>query len=220
MGALTAVRTFVDAPQGPITYVAGLLTAADFGGRLYAEAVRRGVERAGQVVILGDGALWIWKLAEEHFPGAIQILDFWHASEWVWKVAKAVWGEGSKKAEEWAEAQIAEHLIYGNAVALVEAIRALPEVAPPPGQKKSIPEQAMDYFRNNAERMRYLEYRARGLEIGSGTVESAGKRVVGQRCKAPGMRWSESGLKAVLNLRTYVLNERYDAAFADLQQAA
>jgi hypothetical protein len=219
-GFKPVARTFVDVPKGPITYVAGLLTAADFGVRLYAEAVRRGVERAGQVVILGDGALWIWKLAEEHFAGAIQILDFWHASEYVWKVAKAVWGQGSAKTTEWAEAVIANHLVIGDVVGLLAAIRDLPTVAPAPGEQKSVPEHALEYFQNNAPRMRYLEYRARGLEIGSGAVESAGKRVVGQRCKASGMRWSEEGLTAILNLRTNVLNDRYDLALADLQEAA
>jgi hypothetical protein len=219
-GREPVVRTFLDAPKGPITYVTGLLTAADFGVRLYAEAVRRGVERAGQVVILGDGALWIWKLAEEHFPEAIEILDFWHASEWVWKVAKTVWGQGSPKATAWAEAVIANHLILGDVVGLLAAIVALPKVAPLPGEQKSVPEHALEYFQNNAKRMRYLEYRAQGLEIGSGAVESAGKRVVGQRCKAPGMRWSEEGLTAILNLRTNVLNNRYDLALADLQETA
>lgn len=219
-GLKPVVRTFLDAPKGPITYVTGLLTAADFGVRLYAEAVLRGVERAGQVVILGDGALWIWKLAEEHFPEAIQILDFWHASEWIWKVAKTVWGQGSPKATAWAEAVIANHLILGDVVGLLAAIVALPKVAPLPGERKSVPEHALEYFQNNAKRMSYLEYRARGLEIGSGTVESAGKRVVGQRCKAPGMRWSEEGLTAILSLRTNVLNNRYDLTLADLQEAA
>jgi hypothetical protein len=219
-GLEPVARTFVDVPKGPITYVAGLLTAADFGVQLYAEAMRRGVERARQVVILGDGAQWIWRLAEEHFPGAIQILDFWHASQHVWKVAQAVWGEGSARTAEWAEAVIADHLIVGDVIGLLLAIRSLPTVAPKPGEKKSVPEQALEYFSNNAPRMRYLEYRARGLEIGSGTVESAGKRVVGQRCKAPGMRWSEEGLTAILNLRTHVLNDRYDLALADLQEAA
>ena len=220
VGSQQLARTWVDVAKGPITYVAGLLTAADFGVRVYAEAVIRGVERAKEAVILGDGALWIWKLAEEHFPGAIQILDFWHASEWVWKVAKAVWGEGSAKATLWAETQIAEHLILGDVVGLLAAIAALPKVPPPADAKKSLPEQALELFRNNAKRMRYPEYRARGLEIGSGTVESAGKRVVGQRCKGPGMRWSEEGLTAILNLRTDVLNDRYDLALADLQEAA
>lgn len=210
---------WVDRPQGLISYVAGQLSAAPFGIRLYAEAVGRGLERAQEVVILGDGAHWIWQLAEEHFPGAVQILDFWHASEWVWKVAKAVWGEGSVRAKEWAEQQIAEHLIKGDAEGLIAAIGLLPPVPAPPGANRSIPEQAAEYFRNNAGRMRYPQYRARGMEIGSGTVESAGKRVVGQRCKGPGMRWSEDGLPAVLELRRHVLNERFDSALAALPKA-
>lgn len=214
------VCRWVDRPQGVITYVAGRMKAAEFGIRLYAEAVGRGLERAEEVVILGDGAHWIWELAAEHFPGAVQILDFWHASEWVWKVAKAVWGEGSARAKEWAEQQIAEHLIKGDAAGLIAAIELLPAVPPPPSEHRSIPEQAVTLFKNNAERMRYPEYRARGMEIGSGTVESAGKRVVGQRCKGPGMRWSESGLPAVLELRTKVLNERFDSAIAALPKAS
>lgn len=210
----------VDRPQGAITYVAGRVVAAEFGVRVYGEAVRRGLERAHEVVILGDGAHWIWELAAEHFPGAVQILDFWHASQWVWKVAHAVFGEGSAKARDWAEAVIAAQVLRGDVVGLVEAIAALPAVPPPPDASRSIPEQAAEYFRRNAERMRYPEYRTRGLEIGSGAVESAGKRVVGKRCKGPGMRWSEQGLDAVLHLRTHVLNERFDAALAALPKAA
>jgi hypothetical protein len=213
------LKAWVDRPQGPITYVAGWLTASVFGVRVFAEAVRRGLERAEEVVILGDGARWIWELADEHFPGAVQILDFWHASEWVWKVARAVLGEGSARAARWAEEQIADYLIKGDAEGLVKAIEALPQVPPPPWATRSIPEQAAEYFKNNARRMRYPEYRAKGMEIGSGAVESAGKRVVGQRCKGAGMRWSDTGLPAVLNLRTHVLNERYDAALAALPKA-
>lgn len=211
---------WVDRPQGLITYVAGRIEAAPFGIKLYAEATRRGLERAAEVVILGDGAPWIWHIAEEHFPGAIQILDFWHASGWVWKVAKAVWGEGSDQAKAWAEEQIAEHLVKGDAEGLVDEIEKLPPVPPPPGETRSIPEHGAEYFRNNAARMRYPEYRALGMQIGTGAIESAAKRVVAQRCKMPGTRWSEQGLAAVLQLRTLVLNIRYDTAIASLPKAA
>lgn len=214
------VRVWVDRPKAPVTYVAGMVLAADFGVRLYAEAVARGLERAKEVVILSDGAIWIWKLAEEHFPGAIQILDFWHAKERIWTVGYAVWGQSSATAKRWAEAQIENHLVRGDVGGLVTAIGELPKIAPPPGQKKSIPEQAMEYFQNNAERMHYPEYRARGLEIGSGVVESSGRRVVGYRCKGPGMRWNEEGLTAIVELRTHVLNNRYDSAIASLREAA
>lgn len=96
----------------------------------------------------------------------------------------------------------------------------MPRVAPPEGQNKSVPEQAIEYFLHNASRMRYPEYRAKGLEIGSGIVESAGRRVVGVRCKQPGMRWSEEGLAAIVGLRADVLSNRYDSAIAALPMAA
>ncbi len=213
-------RVWVDRPKGAISYVAGLLPAAEFGIRTYAAAMARDMEQAVEVVVLGDGAHWIWEVAQEHFSGAVQILDFHHAREWVRKVARAVWGESSPKAVEWADEQIVEHLIRGDAKGLVEAIAKLPKIDPPKGQKKSIPEQAMEYFSNNAERMHYPEYRARGLEIGSGIIESSGRRLVGLRCKQPGMRWSEQGLCDVIDLRTHALNRQYDSALADLPKAS
>jgi hypothetical protein len=135
-------------------------------------------------------------------------------------VAHAVWGEGSVGAKEWAEAQIEQHLIQGDANGLVKAIACLPHISPPEGQSKSVPERAMEYFQNNAQRMHYPEYRARGLEIGSGIVESSGRRVVGVRCKQPGMRWCEEGLTAIVDLRAHVLSNRYDSAIAGLPMAA
>ena len=215
-----AGRVWVDRPVGAIRYVAGLRPAAEFGVRLYALAVARGVEQAAEVVVLGDGAVWIWKLAAEHFPGATQILDFQHAREWIHQVAGAVWGAGSAKAATWTETQIREHLIEGDAAGLVAAIAALPAIAPATGASKALPEQAIEYFQNNAERMHYPDYRARGLEIGSGIIESAGRRVVAVRCKQPGMRWTEQGLQSIITLRTHALNESYDSALADLPKVA
>jgi hypothetical protein len=215
-----SMRVWVDRPKGAVQYVAGLIPAAELGIRLYAMAIARGMAQAAEVVILADGAPWIWKLVEEHFPAATQILDFHHARDRVYKVAAAVFGASNAKAAVWTETQIREHLIQGDALGLVAAIAALPKVAPPPGETKSLPDQAIEYFANNAERMHYPEYRARGLEIGSGIIESSGRRVVGVRCKQPGMRWTEEGLSAIVTLRTNVLNNGYDSAVATLQTAA
>lgn len=214
------MRVWVDRPAGAIRYVAGLVPAAEFGVRLYAAAVARGLELATEVVVLGDGALWIWKLAAEHFPGATQILDFQHARDWIHQVAGAVWGTGSAKATTWTETQIQKHLIAGDAAGLVAAMAALPPIAPPTGEAKSVPEQAIEYFQNNAERMHYPDYRARGLEIGSGIIESSGRRLVAVRCKQPGMRWTEVGLRSIITLRTHALNDSYDCAITDLPKVA
>jgi hypothetical protein len=215
-----ASKVWIDRRKGAVSYVAGLIPAASFGVRLYAEGVVRGLERAREVVVLGDGARWIWELAKEHFPEAIQILDFWHAKQRLWEVGYAVWGKGSPRAKEWVEKQIEHKLIHGDVAGLVAEIAMLPKIEPPPGEKKSIPEQAMEYYQNNAERMDYPQYRARGLEIGSGVAESSGRRVVGLRCKVSGMRWSEEGVESIIDLRTHVLNNRYDAALAEAQKVA
>ncbi len=112
--------------------------------------------------MLGDGARWLWRLAEEHFPGAVQIVDVWHAQEHVWEVAHAVFGRTTPQGVAWAK-RGCSWLVQGQIEELVQAITALPPVAPPPGQTKSIPEQAIVYFTTNAERMRYPQFRAQGM---------------------------------------------------------
>jgi len=166
--------------------------------------------RAHEVVVLGDGAHWIWELAEEHFPGATQIVDLWHARQHVWNVAHAVFGRGTAAGAAWAE-DACLALVQGQITTLVEHIQALPPVAPPPGQRRSVPEVEADYFTRNAARMRYPCFRAQGMQVGSGIAEAACKTVVSTRAKRSGMRWTPAGLDGLLALRTAVLNDTYDA---------
>jgi hypothetical protein len=194
---------------GPIRYVARRTKAATFGPLLYELAVQAGVPRAREVVVLGDGARWIWEVAEEHFPGAVQIVDLWHARQPVWNVAHAVFGRGTATGAAWAE-EACTWLVQGQIPILVEAIQALPPVLPPPGQNRSVPTVEADYFAHNAERMRYPLFRARGMQVGSGIAEAACKTVVSTRAKRSGMRWTPLGLDVLLALRTAVLNEAYD----------
>ncbi len=139
------------------------------------------------MVVLGDGAPWIWNLAAEHFPGAVQIVDLYHAKEHVWDVAHAVFGHGTAKASAWAT-HACSLLEQGHSEALVSAIKALPSIPPEPGQARSIPERAVDYFTTNAARMRYPDFRAQGMHIGSGIAEAACKSIVSTRAKRCGMR--------------------------------
>ena len=111
------------------------------------------------MVVIGDGAPWIWNLAAEHFPGAVQIVDLYHAKEHVWEVAHAVFGRGTAAGTVWAT-QACSLLEQGHSEALVSAIEALPPIAPEPGQARSCPERAVDYFTTNAQRMRYPVFRA------------------------------------------------------------
>jgi hypothetical protein len=205
-----APGAWVDAPvEGSLHYVSQRTALGDFGRRLYALAVQGGLSRAKQVVVLGDGARWLWRLVEEHFPGAVQIVDVWHAQQHVWEVAQAVFGRTTPEGIAWAK-QGCAWLVHGEIETLVQAIAALPPVAPPPGQTKSVPEQAIGYFTTNAERMRYPQFRAQGMQIGSGIAEAACKTVVSTRAKRAGMRWTPAGLDALLPLRTAVLNGSFD----------
>jgi len=108
---------------------------------------------------VGDGAPWIWNLAAEHFPGAVQIVDLYHAKEHVWDVAHAVFGPGTAAGTAWAT-HACSLLEQGHSEALISAISALPPIPPEPGQARSCPERAIDYFTTNAQRMRYPVFRA------------------------------------------------------------
>jgi hypothetical protein len=191
-------------------YVARRSKAEDFGKLLYTLAVTHGLHQAQQVVALGDGAVWIWRLVAEHFPSAVQIVDLYHAREHVWKVARAVFGPNTPAGSAWAE-QACRLLEEGNIEALVEEMVVLPPIPPEAGASRSVPEIERDYFISNAARMRYPAFRQQGMQIGSGIVEASCKMVVSTRTKRCGMRWTPAGLDAVLALRTAVLNGTYDA---------
>jgi hypothetical protein len=182
-----------------------------FGPRLLAEAARRGaldiVDWEGsplqrrlavlrEVVVVGDGAPWIWHLAAEHFGCRIEIVDFYHASQHVWAAAKALYGE-MPDAAGWANAQLDE--LWEQGVAPLQAALAAAQGATPEAQEALRRERG--YFRTNAARMDYPRYRAAGLPCGSGAVESAARHLVQQRLKLAGARWSEAGAQYVLNVR-------------------
>jgi Uncharacterised protein family (UPF0236) len=206
---------YIDTPkEGSMRYVARRTAKGGFGPLLYALAEASGLSRAQQVVVLGDGAVWIWKLVAEHFPEAVQIVDLYHAEEHVWEVAHAVYGSQSQNACIWAK-QACTLLAHGKIEDLVEAIGKLPTIVPAEGESRSVPQKAVDYFTTNAERMRYPAFRAQGMHIGSGIAEAACKTVVETRAKRSGMRWTPEGLDAVLPLRAAKLNGTYDQFWQD-----
>ena len=169
------------------------------GARLYREAVARGIDPAEELVVcLGDGAPANWSQFGLHFPNRVEVLDWYHAVEHLWAAARDRWGEDSARVEAWMEAR-KEELWEGEAAAVLTALRA--------GKGES----EVHYFETNRHRMRCAEFRAQGYPIGSGTVESACKRVIGARLKQAGMRWTKMGAQAVLSLRTQLLSGRWDA---------
>ncbi len=191
--------------QAATTYVGAIETAAEFGWRIYGEAERRGLRRSAQVIFIGDGAPWVWGLAAEHFPGAIEIVDLYHAREHLADLSKLVYGVASQKAKPWITARLAQ-LDEGKIESLLLSLRRLR----PTAQTQEAVRQTISYFANNRQRMRYAQFRRQGLFVGSGVIEAGCKTIVGQRLKQSGMRWSLRGANAIIALRCAQLSGRWE----------
>lgn len=187
------------------SYRAGLWDAKTFTNHHWAEACRRGLEKAKQVVCISDGALWIWMMVFMCFPTRVEILDWWHAVQYLWQIATTLFAEDEQAAKAWYETQKHTLRTAGLPPLLQPLRQALPRSADLPQELK----QALGYLFRNRHRMRYHHYREQGLPIGSGTVESACKTVVQARMKQAGMRWSRQGAQAMLSLRCLLLSQRW-----------
>ena len=157
------------------------------------------------VVVVGDGAEWIWNRATM-FVRRCEILDFWHALEHAWTVARLCYGEGSARAGCWVH-QIAGDLRAGKVQEVIARLKRMRTKTP--AMNESL-QSLIRYYSENAGRMRYDEYLRLGYGIGSGAVESAHKQVVHARFRQAGMRWSEAGARRLLALRLLLLNGNWD----------
>jgi hypothetical protein len=173
--------------------------------RLYAQLRELGWLGAHTVVVIvGDGAEWIWNRATL-FVRRCEILDFWHALEHAWVFARLRYGEGSQQADRWVH-QIAEDLRAGK---VEEVIARLQRLRPKTAELRESLQALIRYYRDNAQRMHYDEYLRLGYGIGSGVVESAHKQVVHARLRQAGMRWSAAGARRLLALRLLLLNDNW-----------
>jgi hypothetical protein len=173
--------------------------------RLYAQLRELGwVGTQTVVVIVGDGAEWIWNRATM-FVHRCEILDFWHALEHAWEFARLRYGDGSAQADRWVH-QIAEDLKAGK---VQQVIVRLKRIRPTSPQLRESLQALIRYYSENAGRMRYDEYLRLGYGIGSGAVESAHKQVVHARFRQAGMRWSAAGARRLLALRLLLLNDHW-----------
>ncbi|MHC4464550.1 MAG: ISKra4 family transposase [Planctomycetota bacterium] len=187
------------------SYTGKVESVDTFGPRLYAEAQRRGLDNAGQVVVLGDGAPWIWNLADEHFSQATQIVDFYHAKEHLADLAKKLFPDKEDTRKAWLKG-LSDKLWKGR---IPEVISQLGKVNVR-GKKKEMRDKVIEYIQKNKKRMQYGEFRRRGLFIGSGVVEAGCKSVIGQRLKQSGMHWSVRGSNAIIALRCCIESNRFD----------
>ncbi len=196
---------------GSVSYSAAIESAATtdtgsglspFAKRVGREAIRRGFDRAPRTVLLGDGAPWIWKIGEEMYPEAIQIVDRFHVKQHLSEVAKAIYGSPSELGEQWATQRHAE-LDAGKISAIQGALKA---------HLRNVPEarRCRDYLETNRHRLRYDVFHAQGLCTSSGVVEAGCRVAIGQRLKQSGMHWSERGANAIIALRCTKLSGRFE----------
>ena len=180
--------------------------ADELFGHLWARLCELGWLGANTVVVIvGDGAEWIWNRATV-FVNRCEILDFWHAVEHAWKFARLQFGQGATQAYRWVH-RIAQDLRAGKVVQVIQRLKSLCPTTP---QAREELQALIRYYSDNRHRMRYDEYLRLGYGIGSGCVESAHKQVVHARLRQAGMRWSELGARRLLALRLLVLNNQWE----------
>jgi hypothetical protein len=201
-----------------LSYFSRLTEATHFTTLASGEIHRRGVETAGRVAGVVDGADWCQSFLDTHRPDAVRILDFPHAAQRLSDVAEAVWETG-EQARPWATAQRRE-LREGDPTTVLAAIRALPvATAKDPAAACQMQTETLGYLAPRLDQLQYATFRAQGLPIGSGIVESANKVVVEARLKGAGRRWAEANVNPMVALRGAVCSDRWDEAWAAIAQA-
>jgi hypothetical protein len=168
--------------------VSTLAGAVELGERLHWEALRAGLGRARNLEMLGDGAHWIWNLKRDRWAQATEVLDFYHASEHLWNIGRALKGE--EQARVWVE-PLLHQLRHGKEK---KVLRSLAGLRAPGGQRGETVRREQNYFAGQGHRMRYQQIADRGWPIGSGAVESACRQYQ-TRFKRPGQFWTETGLR-------------------------
>ncbi len=199
------------------TYTGAVETAEELGRRLFREAWTRGWSRAHLRVVMGDGAEWIWNLTAEHFSGALQIVDLYHARQPLWEVARTLYPNQALQQKAWMKLHQKRLLDKGKIEKLVGALRSIRSRHPQVADKLRT---EADYFERNAERMQYPKFRRPHLFVGSGVIEAGCKTVIASRFKRSGMFWTLRGANAILALRCSYLNGRFEDYWESRRAAA
>jgi hypothetical protein len=183
------------------SYVAHLGGPQPFGEKLFAEARRRNWLQVRHRQVVGDGAPWIWNLAEEYFAGSQQTVDWYHAKQHLFAACYTLHAEGTPQAQRWMN-QYSERLYLGHAHQIAQTLRTAAEQQP-------AAEAQAGYFETNHHRMHYMALREEGWVIGSGMIESGAKQFK-SRFAGPGMRWSRDGAERLLPIRAAILGKQFD----------
>jgi DNA polymerase IIIc chi subunit len=183
-------------------YVATLENAEAFGPLLGTLAHQQGQHRCRDLVVLADGAVWIWQIAAKQFTGATQIVDFFHACQHLRAMADARFGAESEEGHAWQQARRADLLADRVESVLLE----MKAWQPRSEAKRKLRQTEYNYFYTNAARMRYKTFAQKGYHIGSGVVEASCKQIATQRMKLAGMHWRQETAEAILTLRAAQLS--------------
>lgn len=188
------------------SFVGAIESSEHFGERIYAEALRRGLDSAPRTVIIADGARYNWEIAALHFPHAVQIVDLYHAREHLGHMCSLLIPAGGKEKERLRKRweKLLDHGKLQNI--LSEAHARMPRS----GSRRTGLKKEIAYFRNNMHRMRYGAFRRQNLFVGSGVVEAGCKSVIGKRLKQSGMQWTVRGANAIIALRCCHLSGRME----------
>ena len=178
--------------------------------QLHAEAMRRGLGQAASALVIGDGAVWIWRLADDRFPEARQRLDYYHAVQHLAAVGRALFGEDKDQLKEWLRPLVKQLKNQSS----IKVVRPLEEIvaAMPAGPAAEAAQKEVNYLQEHQERMDYRAGKRRGEPIGSGAIESTCRQAQ-CRFKRPGQYWSRQGDEALLCLETFWRNERWHLLF-------
>lgn len=202
--------------ESSTTYTGAIEPADAFGHRIYNEAWHRGWPHAVKKVILADGAVWIWNIADREFPSAIQIVDIYHAREHLWALAGKLFSTDDQQRKRWAS-HLQKKLDGGKIESLVKQLRSFSASST---EATELLRVEADYFERNRDRMRYPDFRRQEFFIGSGVIEAACKTVIGKRLKQSGMFWTVRGANAILALRCCRLNREFEDYWASRNTAA
>lgn len=197
--------------EGAVSYSAAIESAATpdtaehrsaFAERVLREASRRRFGEAQRMVLVADGAPWIWNIAQDLLPGAIQIVDRFHVKQTLHRTAQAIFGSTGEQAKQWATARCAE-LDNGKPSDIVRALR------PHAGDCADAARCRLYIFRNR-HRMRYPQFHKQGLCTSSGVLEAGCKVAIGTRLKRSGMHWTRKGANSIIALRCCRLSGRFE----------
>jgi hypothetical protein len=184
--------------------------------QLHAEAMRRGLAQAQRVLVIADGAVWIWNAVADRFAQASQRLDLFHANAYLWAVAHEIHGTDSAAARRWVK-PLLKQLRRDQLLRVLTTLTQLqPQLS---ARAAAAAAKAVEYYQSNQARMKYAQGEARGEPVGSGPIEATCRQLQ-CRFKRPGQFWSTTGDEALLCLETFWRNDRWELLFPHLRLTA